>query len=99
MPAKPAAKPVPAPKKEVADTDAELGELPPVADDLIGWRKSVAVSINDTRDELRAAHSSVTRLRKQLKEVDSRRNASLKKIAASLSRAENLLNEIRNAWR
>ena len=72
---------------------------PSVASDPKGWRRSVVSSINDTRDELRAAHSSVARLRRQLADIDRRRNHNRAKIEASLSRAATLLTEIRDAWR
>ncbi len=64
-----------------------------------GWRKSVVMSINDTRDELKRAHQSVTKLRRQLTEIDKRRSKRRVQIAASLERAESLLAEFQNAWR
>lgn len=64
-----------------------------------GWRHSVVMSINDTREELRRAHDSVGRLRRQLTEIDRRRRKRRVKIAESLDRAESLLTEFQNAWR
>ncbi|MCB2096167.1 MAG: AAA family ATPase [Parvularculaceae bacterium] len=64
-----------------------------------GWKKSVVMSINDTRDELRRAHQSVVKLRKQLTEIDKRRRRRRVQIAESLDRAESLLAEFQNAWR
>jgi hypothetical protein len=57
------------------------------------------MSINDTREELRRAHDSVGRLRRQLTEIDRRRRKRRVKIAESLDRAESLLTEFQNAWR
>ncbi len=64
-----------------------------------GWKKSVVMSINDTRDELKRAHQSVAKLRRQLTEIDKRRSKRRVQIAASLERAETLLAEFQNAWR
>ncbi|NWG93527.1 MAG: hypothetical protein HXY21_13640, partial [Parvularculaceae bacterium] len=64
-----------------------------------GWKHSIVMSINDTREELRRAHDSVTRLRRQLTEIDRRRRKRRVKIAESLDRAESLLTEFQNAWR
>lgn len=64
-----------------------------------GWKKSVVMSINDTRDELKRAHQSVAKLRRQVTEIDRRRNKRRVQIAASLERAESLLSEFQNAWR
>jgi putative secretion ATPase (PEP-CTERM system associated) len=79
--------------------DNEGESLPPYADDPSAWKSSVVASINDTRDELRRAHQSVARLRRQLTEIDARRRRRREQIDASLGRAETLLSEIRNAWR
>jgi hypothetical protein len=82
------------------DLNGEEGEdHPALADDPSAWRSSVVASINDTRDELRRAHQSVARLRRQLTEIDARRRRRREQIDASLGRAETLLSEIRNAWR
>ncbi|MFN3960172.1 MAG: XrtA/PEP-CTERM system-associated ATPase [Parvularculaceae bacterium] len=67
--------------------------------DPAAWKASVVASINDTREELKRAHQSVARLRRQLTEIDSRRRRRREQIEASLGRAETLLTEIRNAWR
>lgn len=74
------------------ETSATLG-------DGEAWRSSVVNSINDTRDELKRAHDSVGRLRRQLTEIDRRRRKRRVQIAASLDRAESLLVEFQNAWR
>lgn len=79
-------------------TEEEAAEPPPLAM-AEGWRKSAVQSISDTRDELKRAHQSVVRLRKQLTEIDRRRSQRREKIAASLDRAESLLSEFQNAWR
>ncbi len=73
-------------------------EMPPLVEGE-GWKQSVVFSINDTREELRRAHQSVTRLRRQLTEIDKRRHQRRVKISASLDRAESLLAEFQNAWR
>ncbi len=62
------------------------------------WRKSVAGSLNDTRDELKQAHASVSRLRKKMADIDKRRINNRAEIVDSLSRAETLLREIRDSW-
>jgi putative secretion ATPase (PEP-CTERM system associated) len=83
-----------------ADFDsAEADGAPSFHADPAAWKASVAASINDTREELRRAHQSVARLRRQLTEIDSRRRRRREQIEASLGRAETLLTEIRNAWR
>jgi putative secretion ATPase (PEP-CTERM system associated) len=78
-----------------AEADAHLA----YSADPVAWKASIVASINDTRDELRRAHQSVARLRRQLTEIDSRRRRRREQIEASLGRAETLLTEIRNAWR
>lgn len=78
---------------------AEADGSPSFNADPAAWKASVVASINDTRDELRRAHQSVARLRRQLTEIDSRRRRRREQIEASLGRAETLLTEIRNAWR
>ena len=83
-----------------ADFDSAEADGPPSFNaDPAAWKESVAASINDTREELRRAHQSVARLRRQLTEIDSRRRRRREQIEASLGRAETLLTEIRNAWR
>lgn len=98
---------------EGAEFDANGAEMavdaPPAADGLAqaspivveaeGWRKSVVMSINETREELKRAHQSVGKLRRQLTEIDRRRRKRRVQIAASLDRAESLLAEFQNAWR
>ncbi|MDZ7628783.1 MAG: XrtA/PEP-CTERM system-associated ATPase [Parvularculaceae bacterium] len=82
--------------------DVENGDSddhPSFAEDPSAWREAVAVSITSTRDELKRAHQSVAKLRRQLTEIDSRRRRRREQIEASLGRAETLLTEIRNAWR
>lgn len=86
------AEPVEAP--EVANA-----ETPPLVVGEEGWKRSVVMSINDTREELKRAHQSVSRLRRQLTEIDRRRLQRRQKISASLDRAESLLSEFQNAWR
>lgn len=94
-----------APAPEMASAaDAEAQPLPeveePAAADLPdGWKRSVVMSINDTRDELKRAHQSVALLRRQVTEIDRRRTKRRVQIAASLERAESLLSEFQNAWR
>ena len=84
------------------DVNGENGEAnghPAFAEDPSGWKSAVVATINDTREEMRRAHQSVARLRRQLTEIDSRRRRRREQIDASLGRAETLLAEIRNAWR
>jgi len=82
-----------------APADDVTLDAPVAAVDPSGWRRSVVRSINDTRDELRVAHSNVVGLRRRLSDIDRRRHESRVKVVASLSRAETLLGEIRDAWR
>lgn len=95
---------------EPADSVEEPAELPPAvndggldedfgADGLNGWRKTAALSITETRNELSRAQQSVAKLRKQLTDLDKRRNKRRKEIAASLERAQTLLSEFQNNWR
>ena len=88
----------------IVDSDASspddiILETPVAVDGEGGWKKSVVLSINDTREELKRAHQSVTRLRRQLTEIDRRRRQRRVQISASLDRAESLLVEFQNAWR
>ncbi len=85
---------------DASDIAGDLAvEAPPVVDAQDGWKKTVMLSINDTRDELKRAHQSVVRLRRQLTEIDRRRRKRRVQIAASLDRAESLLADFQNAWR
>jgi len=84
--------------EDIADS-ALCAPAPLSADLPEGWKKSVVMSINDTRDELKRAHQSVAKLRRQLTEIDRRRNKRRVRIAASLERAESLLSDFQNAWR
>ncbi len=89
-----------APRGEaVAIPEAEIDGAAPSVELPEGWKKSVVMSINDTRDELKRAHQSVTKLRRQITEIDKRRDKRRVRIAASLERAESLLAEFQNAWR
>ncbi|MFN0025395.1 MAG: AAA family ATPase [Parvularculaceae bacterium] len=81
------------------DDIAGADDHPSFASDPGAWKASVVASINDTRDELKRAHHSVTRLRRQMTEIASRRHRRRDQIEASLVRAETLLADIRNAWR
>jgi putative secretion ATPase (PEP-CTERM system associated) len=84
---------------DAPDELGDRGESPALSEDPSAWKSSVVASIRDTRDEIKRAHLSVARLRRQLTEIDSRRRRRREQIDASLSRAETLLAEIRNAWR
>ena len=59
------------------------------------WRTQVRDSINETRGELKDAHASVRRLRKSLTEMQRRKKSRREIIAASLQRAEALLDQVR----
>lgn len=83
----------------VAELEADIAAAVPAVDLPEGWKKSVVMSINDTRDELKRAHQSVTKLRRQITEIDKRRDKRRVRIAASLERAESLLADFQNAWR
>lgn len=80
------------------DANASLS-APEIAADPKGWRKSIASSINETRDDLKTAHQNMSRLRRRLAEIDKRRLERRRQIAANLVRAETLLLEIQNSWR
>jgi type II secretory pathway predicted ATPase ExeA len=85
---------------EASDVVGDLAvEAPTVVDPQDGWKKTVVLSINDTRDELKRAHQSVIKLRRQLTEIDRKRRKRRVQIAASLERAETLLADVQNAWR
>lgn len=93
--------------KELASVSAEntkseiaaFSDIPAMEDNPKGWRKSVVKSINDTRNELKEAHSNVSRVRLHLVEIERARQERNAQINASLSRAEMLLSEIRDSWR
>ncbi|HOP20413.1 MAG TPA: hypothetical protein PK585_10050, partial [Amphiplicatus sp.] len=92
-------------ESEAGEDDAEasvelepLGE-PALGEDPNGWRRSVVSSIDETRDELKAAHQSVSRLRRRLSEIDKKRIERRQQIAANLTRAQSLLADIKKAWR
>ncbi len=85
--------------KDESVLHAPLGEIPPLTGEGEGWRNSVVKSINDTRDELKRAHDSVSKLRRQLTEIDRRRRKRRVQIAASLDRAASLLTDFQNTWR
>lgn len=58
------------------------------------WRAAVVTSIDETRSELKTAYANVTRLRRQLSDLESRRRERRQRIAAGLTRAEALLTEL-----
>lgn len=93
------APPVVTDEPEATDAEDQLEELPPLAKKPGEWRKSVVHSINETRDELKEAHSSVQRLRLSLKDMKKRHNEKNEAIAASLARVESLIGALRDAWR
>lgn len=84
--------------EESVETQSDIIEPPPLVEGE-GWKKSIVMSIHETRDEVKRAHQSVATLRKQLVEIDKRRKKRRNAIAASLDRAESLLSEFRNTWR
>lgn len=88
----------PALSEPPAATIESEAEAPPIADGE-GWKHSVVMSINDTREELKRAHQSVAQLRRRLSEIDKRRSQRRSRISASLDRAETLLADFHNAWR
>ncbi|MEL7485582.1 MAG: XrtA/PEP-CTERM system-associated ATPase [Pseudomonadota bacterium] len=73
---------------------------PPAVDvDAKGWRQSIVKNINETRDELKSAHATMTWLKRQIRETDKKRRDRNSRVVASLSRAETLLTEFKDAWR
>ena len=73
-----------------------IGAIPSIDDNVKEWRKSIVKSINETRNELKEAHSNVSRIRRQLADNDRRRTERKNQIMASMARAESLLSEIRS---
>lgn len=76
--------------------DALIAQLdaPGLGADPEGGRRSIIKSINETRDDLKAAHRDVSHLRRRLSDIDKRRLERRRRLAASLTRAESLLTEI-----
>ncbi|WP_411817677.1 XrtA/PEP-CTERM system-associated ATPase [Hyphococcus sp. DH-69] len=63
------------------------------------WRKALATSIDETREELKAANTNIMKLTRSVVTLDERRKDRRRKIVESLTRAEELLsalNETRN---
>lgn len=63
------------------------------------WRKALVSSIDETREELKAANTNVMKLTRSVVTIDERRKDRRRKIVESLTRAEELLsalNETRN---
>ncbi|MFC2952104.1 XrtA/PEP-CTERM system-associated ATPase [Marinicaulis aureus] len=61
------------------------------------WRIALTRSIDETRDELKRAHSNVVELTRSVGAGEKDRKARREKIAASLGRAEALLDAMRSA--
>ena len=62
-------------------------------------RLSVVRSIDETRQELKAAYANVTSLRRRLSELEEHNRTRRTRIAEGLTRAESLLSTIRAAAR
>ena len=79
--------------------DALIAQLdsPGLDADPEGGRRSIIKSINETRDDLKAAHRDVSHLRRRLSDIDKRRLERRRRLAASLTRAQSLLAEIENS--
>ncbi len=86
------------PNAEPDDKDSGA-EAPLLAKKPAEWRKSMIHSINETRDELKQAHSSVQRLRLSLKDMKKRHEEKNQAVSASLARVESLIGALRDAWR
>jgi hypothetical protein len=84
-----------------ADVEAALRAIdePGSGADPQDSRQAVVRSMNDMRDELKAAHRSVASLRLRLAENDQQRKERRREAAETLARAETLLAEIRSSWR
>ncbi len=82
-----------------SDGEPETGHpLPPAGN--VGdpqWRTALTRSIDETRDELKRAHSNVVDLTRSVSVGEKERRARREKIAASLGRAEALLDAMRSA--
>ena len=80
------------------DQESVEGDIdgPGIHEDLKGWRQSVAQTLNETRDELKGAHTTIVQVRRQLSDGEKKRRDKTAKVAASLSRAEKLLAELRD---
>ncbi|WP_428408086.1 XrtA/PEP-CTERM system-associated ATPase [Hyphococcus sp.] len=61
------------------------------------WRSAIVRSIDETREELKRANSNVVSLSRSVSAAEERRKERRSKIAASLGRAEALLDELRSA--
>jgi|GEM_PF-1158853 len=83
------------------DRDGVVDEIdaPPFDEDPKGWRQAIVRSVQETRDELKKAHSDMSRVRRSINDVSKRQREKNAKIDASLVRAETLLAEIRDGWR
>ncbi len=77
------------------DVDGDI-DGPGFYEDLKGWRQSVAQTLNETRDELKGAHTAIVQVRRQLSDRQTKRRDNTSKVAASLARAEKLLSELRD---
>ncbi len=87
------------PGEGAAKRDGDAKAPPKDASQKAEWRKSVARSLNVTRDELKQAHGDIQRLRRTLKTIEKERAENRQEISESLDRAGALLHEIRKAWR
>ncbi|MEM9169854.1 MAG: XrtA/PEP-CTERM system-associated ATPase [Pseudomonadota bacterium] len=69
------------------------------ADSASAWNDAVLKSINDTRAELKRAHTEMTFLRQKARAASETREKRKEDIQSSLRRAEMLLADIRANWR
>ncbi|MBI1366534.1 MAG: AAA family ATPase [Alphaproteobacteria bacterium] len=85
-------------RKKTAAAGEETGAA---ASDMAGrhWRQIVAKAIIETREELKVAHTNADRLRRSLESRRARRRERCDAITAGLSRAETLLQELRDKTR
>lgn len=63
--------------------------------DAKGWPAALMKSVNETRDELKAAHAGAQRLRRELTDAALRRAEKRRAVVEGLMRAEALLAELR----
>ena len=80
-------------------SEEEAAQAAPVSFDGPEWRESVKSSIDNTREELKEAHANLARIRERVTDASQRREANKAKIMANLARAEEIIAELRSAWR
>lgn len=84
---------------EPGEEQAEALTAPLRGDGSKDWRRSVLLTISETRDELKTTHRNIVMMRRALAALEDRRHRNREKIVSNLTRAESLLSDLRDAWR